>query len=240
MNPCESCHGGCCRSFAIALTGADVLRIERTLDLNFTDFACHWADPDGVIAQNYAPHLYFEDEPQTPFVLALMHQKSAFFPETTKCQFLLEGQPDADHPHGQARCGIYNSRPAACRVFPVRFNETCELAVINDVPSKSRDSEHGVYELCPRPWEPQDLDPVQTIEHLIVARHEMHFFLRIAEIWNQQLRPWELFPTFLHAIYDQRVIRDSATSRPESDGNVAAEDTPALAPPPQQESRRAA
>lgn len=237
MSPCESCHAGCCRSFAIPLTGADVIRIERGLNLEFPEFVCRWADPDGIIANNYAPHLFFEDEPETPFVLALMHHESVFFPGTTKCQFLVEGQPDAEHPNGEARCGIYDSRPAACRVFPVRFNDTCELAVINDVPERSRNGESDVYDLCPRAWEPADIDPVNAIEHLVVARHEMQFFHRIAATWNQQARPWELFPTFLHMIYDNRVVRDdTGSSASQSDEEP---DTIAF-PVASQEQRRAA
>lgn len=212
MSPCESCHAGCCRSFAIPVTGADVLRIERGLNLSFAEFVCRWADPDGIIAQNYAPHLFFEDEPETPFVLALMHHESVYFPDTTKCEFLVEGQPDAEHPNGQARCGIYENRPAACRVFPVRFNETGELAVINDVPARSRDADESVYDLCPRPWEPADLDPLLPIQNLVVARHEMQFFHGIAARWNQELRPWELFPVFLQMIYENRVIKNESAA----------------------------
>ena len=30
MSQCLDCHAGCCRSFAVPITGADVLRIERS------------------------------------------------------------------------------------------------------------------------------------------------------------------------------------------------------------------
>ena len=95
MSPCESCHAGCCRSFAIPLSGADIIRLENGLGLTFWDFACRWADPEGIIAQNYAPHFFFEDEPQTPFVITLIHDESIYFPATTRCRYLVEGQPDA-------------------------------------------------------------------------------------------------------------------------------------------------
>src|SRR5688572_7889481 len=101
MSQCQTCHAGCCRSFAVPITGADVLRIERQVGLNFWEFACRWADPEGKIARRYAPHFHFEDEPRTPFVLCLRHEASAFHKSTTKCRFLVESQPSREAPLGQ-------------------------------------------------------------------------------------------------------------------------------------------
>src|SRR5690349_20889324 len=110
MSLCESCHAGCCRSFAVPVTGADILRIERELGLNFWDFACRWADPNNRIAKSLAPHFHFADEPATPFTVCLRHEVSAIFAGATKCRFLMKCPPDAEHPLGLARCSIYNSR----------------------------------------------------------------------------------------------------------------------------------
>lgn len=208
MSPCENCHAGCCRSFAIPVSGADIIRIERGLKLSFWDFVCRWADPDGRIALDYAPHFFFEDEPETPFVISLMHQESAYFKGTTRCQFLTEGAPDEEHPLGQARCGIYEYRPAACRVFPTKFDASNELAVIHDVPQRSRDAEGDIYDLCPRPWVPEDLDSVKPLHDLVVTRYEMQLFRNIAELWNRNPRPWQVFPEFIQLVYSNRVIRE--------------------------------
>jgi Fe-S-cluster containining protein len=135
MSPCEDCHAGCCRSFAVPVSGADIMRIEYGLGLSFWDFVCRWEDPDGRIALNYAPHFFFDDEPETQFVISLMHHESEYFKETTRCRFLTEGAPDEEHSLGQARCGIYNFRPGACRVFPTKFDPASELAVIHGFPS---------------------------------------------------------------------------------------------------------
>jgi Fe-S-cluster containining protein len=219
-NPCENCHAGCCRAFAVPLTGADILRIERGLNLTFWDFACRWADPEGQIARQHAPHFFFDDEPDTPFVISLMHRVSENFPQTTCCRFLLEGTPDADHPLGRSRCGIHNLRPATCRVFPTKFNATGELAVIQDIPRPTRDGGESVYDLCSRQWEPADLDPVEPLHDLIVARYEMQFFHRLADQWNQSPRPWAVFPDFLRMVYSQRLVNESSlatnTSEPET------------------------
>lgn len=206
MSPCEGCHAGCCRAFAVPVTGADILRIERGLGLNFWDFVCRWADPEGAIAANYAPHFFFEDEPETPFVISLTHTNSKHFPGTTKCQFLMECEPDAEHPKGQARCGIYAYRPQPCRVFPTKFNDTREIAFIHEIPVISRSEEHPAYELCPRNWLPEDLDPVQPLHDLLIAQFEMQLFHKLATVWNKAPRPWELFPDFLHMIYERRLM----------------------------------
>jgi Fe-S-cluster containining protein len=209
MSPCENCHAGCCRSFAIPVTGADIQRIERDLSLDFWNFTCRWADPTGQIAQNHAPQFYFEDDPRTPFVICLTHQKSTFLHGTTKCQFLIEGQPDQDHPLGQARCGIYHQRPATCRVFPTKLNETGELAILNEVPERGRGEEEPAYSLCPTAWKTTDLDPVSTIQNLVIAKFEMSFFHQIAEIWNRTPQSWKVFPDFLRTVYTRRLISES-------------------------------
>ncbi|QDT63680.1 YkgJ family cysteine cluster protein [Calycomorphotria hydatis] len=208
MSPCQSCHAGCCRSFAVPLTGADILRIERDLSLTFWDFACRWADPEGTISRRYAPQFYFSDEPQTPFVISLTHQASEFLPGSSKCRFLMEGPPENGAPLGEARCGIYHSRPSACRAFPTKFNETGELTVLYDIPTETRSGQHKAYQLCPRPWEVEDIDPIQAPQDLAVAKFEMLFFHSIASVWNQNPREFELFPEFLRVVYERRVMSE--------------------------------
>lgn len=205
MSPCESCHAGCCRSFAVPVTGADLLRIERDLGYRLEETLCRWKDPNGVIARDRAPQFRFSDDPQTPYVIGLQHEQSSFFSGTTRCQFLIEGTPDARHPLGIARCGIYGSRPAACRTFPARLNPTGELAILDDVPRRGRDGDHPAYELCPRPWEPADVDPLEAVQDLIVTRFEAAFFTQLAELWNRNPRVWEVFPEFLRRAYAGRV-----------------------------------
>jgi hypothetical protein len=107
---------------------------------------------------------------------------------------------------GQARCGIYNFRPGTCRVFPPKFDPANKLAVIQEIPERSRDGDAEVYDLCSRPWEPSDLDPVQPLHHLVVARYEMQFFRSIAELWNRNPQPWSVFPDFLRLVYARRVV----------------------------------
>jgi Fe-S-cluster containining protein len=208
-SPCESCHAGCCRSFAVPVTGADILRIEESLGLSFWDFVCRWEDREGRIARNHAPHFHFSDEPATPFVICLIHEASRFFPDTLRCRFLVEGEPDDVRPLGQARCGIYDQRPSACRAFPAKLNESSDLAIIYDVPERGRDVGHPAYGLCPRQWEARDLDPVRTVQDLVVARYEMAFFAQLARLWNRTPQAWTVFPEFLRSVYGSRLQRET-------------------------------
>ncbi|MCA9114405.1 MAG: YkgJ family cysteine cluster protein [Planctomycetaceae bacterium] len=225
MSPCNNCHSGCCRSFAVPVSGADIIRIETQLELSFWDFVCRWADPEGQIARNHAPHFHFADEADTPFVICMTHQNSTFFPSTTKCRFLVEGEPDETSPLGQARCGIYHQRPGACRAFPVRLNETSELVILSNIPERGRGTDEPQYELCPRPWEKADLDSVNTMGDLVTSQFEMKFFHRLAEVWNRSPRPWAAFPDFLHLVYSARVVDETESSQP-----AAAHAAPTLQP----------
>ncbi len=209
MNICESCHAGCCRAFAVPLTGADILRIEREVGLGFWDFVCRWADGNGQIARNHAPHFYFSDEPETPFVICLEQEQSVFLSGTTKCRFLVECPPDDEYPLGLARCGIYGQRPATCRTFPTKLNDTSELAIIYDVPAHGRSGDQSAYSLCPRQWETSDVDAIDMIRDLVVVKYEMSFFRQLATVWNQVPRPWTMFPEFLRLVYSKRVVRET-------------------------------
>jgi Fe-S-cluster containining protein len=193
----------------VPITGADILRIEREQKVDFWQFACRWADTNGFIARKYAPHFHFRDEPETPFVICLRHVDSTTFAGTTKCCFLDEQPPTAEHPRGVSRCSIYGSRPGACRAFPTKLNATGELAVIYDVPDRGRLSDTPAYNLCPEPWKASDFDPIRTVQDLVVARYEMAFFHQLARLWNRTPRPFELFPDYVRLAYEGRVVHES-------------------------------
>ena len=205
MSQCATCHAGCCRSFAVPVTGADILRISRQLELGFWDFVCRWADPQGTIARNHAPQFYFADEPQTPFVICLLHEDSQTFEGTTRCKFLVESPKTAEHPLSVAHCGIYHQRPGACRAFPTKLDRAGELAILYDVPAAGNSSPNPAFKLCARQWEPEELDPVQTVQDLVVATYEMNFFHRLADVWNEQPGPWSRFPEFIELVYTSRI-----------------------------------
>jgi len=210
MSMCDGCHAGCCRSFAVPVSGADIIRISTELSLSFWDFVCRWEDPDGDIAQKYAPHFRFEDEPQTPFVLCLIRSESQTWPGTGKCLFLEETPATEEHPLGTAKCGIYEHRPAGCRTFPTKLNSTSELAIIHDVPQRGQLNTDPIYSLCPRPWEAEDVNPIQGMQDLVVAKYEMQFFHLIADVWNRRPGSFAALPEFFQRIYQSRVRKESS------------------------------
>jgi Fe-S-cluster containining protein len=203
---CQSCHAGCCRAYAVPITGADVLRLERATGLNFWDFACRWEDREGIISGDYAPQLFFDDEPLTPFVLCLLHQPSLLAPTTSKCRFLGESSPDSESPLGRARCLVYDNRPSACRVFPLQLHTSSPVAILSRVPAHGRPADgHEIYRLCSREWRPSDVDPIGAPQDLAVAEYETSFFKQVAAIWNQSPGSWLKFPEFLRLVYENRV-----------------------------------
>ena len=202
--PCEGCHAGCCRSFAIPLSGVDVMRLEAA-GHTFWEFACRWADESGQIAGRYAPHVHFADDPQTPFVLGLLHDASAVFPGTPKCRFLQEGLPSDEAPLGVGRCGVYADRPAACRVFPKKLDARGELVQLQPIPPRGTDRPEEVFTLCPRPWTSADIDPIETPGEIAAADYEMRFFSRVVQMWNRDPGEWVDFPDFLRGVYLNRV-----------------------------------
>ncbi len=199
-SPCAGCHAGCCRAYAVPLTGRDIFRIVTELKIPFWRFVCRWADPSGAIARDIAPHFRFDDDPRTPYVICLLQTESQLFPGTRKCCFLTESGPSGEAARGAGRCSIYGHRPVACRIFPSRLDELGELAV-HEVPEPSGEMQHAAYELCRRPWRVSDLDRDFALQNLRDCAAEMELFHTIANRWNDSPGPWPLFPDFLELIY---------------------------------------
>jgi Fe-S-cluster containining protein len=213
MGICDGCHAGCCRAFAIPIHGADILLMEREQNLNFWDFVCRWADPESQIAGRYAPHFHFADEPRTPFVITLLQNESKTFPGTHKCRFLRETPPTVEKPKGTAMCGVYGSRPSACRCFPTKLDSKTDLPIVTLVPESPRAKENAAYSLCHREWEPEDLDSIDAVKNLSVAEREMKFFHQLAYVWNRAPAEWEVFPEFLRVVYSKRLTKQSVQTQ---------------------------
>jgi Fe-S-cluster containining protein len=190
-------------------------------------------DHSGRISNGAVPHFTFADSPDTPHVICLVHVPSPFHARSTKCRFLIEGAPDSEFPLGRARCGIYGVRPSACRVFPTKFNATNDLAIVCDIPDRFRETTNPAYTLCPRPWEPEDVDPIQAVQDLAVVKYELAFFRQVAELWNRSPGSWNAFPQFLNIVYTNRVGREEPANE------AADDDGPVTLPFPKPSERRA-
>jgi hypothetical protein len=220
MGLCDTCHAGCCRAFAVPVTGADIISIQKKLELPFGEFVGRMPDHAGRISNGAVPHFHFVDSPNTPYVICLVHVPSEFHARSTKCRFLIECAPDDEFPLGRARCGIYGVRPSACRVFPTKFNATNDLAIVCDIPDRLHRGGSPAYTLCPRPWEPADVDPIQSVQDLAVLKYELAFFRQVAELWNRSPGSWSAFPQFLNIVYSKRVGREEPAPEAVDDGPV--------------------
>ncbi len=206
--PCGSCDAGCCRAFAVPLTGTDVIRIMQQRGHSFADFVCRWADPDGLISRQIAPQFRFEDDPDTPFVIGILQNESMAFPGTRKCRFLVE-TPEASRPGASlSTCSIYESRPGACRVFPFRFEPSGSVGIQPDV-SKNFGTRPPAA-LCPSEWTVSDEQRQQAGIDLTDCLEQMALFRLIAEYWNAVAGPWPLFPAFLIDIYSRLLSQAAA------------------------------
>lgn len=214
MNACRTCHAGCCRSFAVPVTGSEILRLMRGTGLPFEAVADRWPDPADRISRGVAPHWRFEDSPETPWVLALKHRESGLHQGTSMCGFLTEfevqsaGSKAASTGCGTtaARCSVYEQRPLACRLFP--FARSAEGAIhFPPQPAFGRDEPHTAYRLCPHPESPDEATARELHRAFDVAAVEMAFFRGAARIWNAEPRPWSMFPDFLEAIEEIRAAR---------------------------------
>lgn len=222
MSPCHGCHSGCCRAFAVPISGADILRIEQSLQRSMETFIHRWEDPDDLIACGTAPHFFFEDQPDLPFTICLKPEASQTFRKVTRCHFLREEAPTKEHPLGTAHCGIYDQRPLTCRVFPTKLSASGMLAELHAIPEHGRLSDpHPAYGLCSTPWHVEDIEPVSAVQDLVLIHFEMRFFQYVAESWNRRRESWELFPEFLRLVYQNRVVPEAATE-------AQPEETPAI------------
>ncbi len=94
---CTGC-GNCCRDLRVPLTDADVRRLHETSGESASQIVA-WLEPDAVDMTGEPGSFVLLE--QTRALMTLAHRDSA-------CRFLGADQ----------RCGVYEGRPASCRLFP--------------------------------------------------------------------------------------------------------------------------
>jgi hypothetical protein len=102
------------------------------------------------------------------------------------------------------------------------MNRAGDLVVLCNVSSPPRDDAHPAYDLCPREWEVEELDPVRTLQDLVITKYEFAFFAEIARAWNQAPKSWKAFPEFLRLVYSNRILHESDVKLEEEDSEDAA------------------
>jgi len=212
---CESCHSGCCRKYAVALTGYDILNISKTLKidpLSFAEISPVENDENIEYQSKYTALFKFTDENKDIFYrFNLKMNESELVPGTLKCQFLLEQYSDPSNLCIEGivgRCEIYSCRPFVCAAYPAIFDATEKQGVIKNVGAKSKSSEHPIYNLCSRKITSEDfadsLD--QIMKALIMRKYELEYFKNLADYWNQKPGSLNDFLSFMATVYQNRVI----------------------------------
>jgi Fe-S-cluster containining protein len=176
MNPCEGCAADCCRHFEVVVLGWDVYRIARDLSLPPESFI----ELQGAPAPDLSHQLVIDADADGDRYCRLALRKQA-----GGCAFLLSID-------GKGRCGIYGSRPDACRSYPaVLDGELFTLAKREYCP--------------PGAWE--DIDEAEYRPRYRRGQKQRAIFDVVTDGWNERIlrrrerrSPSDLF-AFLLRIY---------------------------------------
>ncbi|OGI01310.1 MAG: hypothetical protein A2Y25_00940 [Candidatus Melainabacteria bacterium GWF2_37_15] len=225
MKVCKTCNAGCCRAFRVPVTGFDILRIMRTIDID-PYFFCGVEEITGERLEKALgkdPLFLFTDrgEPKY-FEIYLKSVEGKYFGFHGKCIFLQEW--DAKELNSQeidgiiGRCGIYDCRPLTCRTYPSKIDKDGKLYMF-DPYYEHTDPENKrwqalPYGLCPRPIEQEDFRAGvnEYIKNLLHANYEMEFFIELSKKWNQNPDISDKFIEFLEKEYQDRLpfrVKDS-------------------------------
>lgn len=212
MKVCSSCHAGCCRRFHVPLTGYDILKIKQDLNLEYLDFLQLIPVSDEYLPIDSKTRAIFKFNnigANNNYVLYLRSINSRLIHNSDKCIFLQEWNGEDFALPGfrgiKARCGIYNSRPLACTIYPAKLHEN-ELIGVVKVPNP--EELNPAYHLCPADINGSDFseDSNEIMKNLVLYKYEKNYFKFLAETWNQGEGDFGEFFEFLKAAYEKRIL----------------------------------
>ena len=218
MKVCKTCAAGCCRAFRVPVTGFDILRIMRTIDID-PFFFCGVEEISGEKLEKILgkdPLFLFTDSGEPKYYeIYMKFIFSKYYEHSHKCIFLQEW--DAKEYGSQelegiiGRCGIYDCRPLTCRTYPSKIDKDQKLFMYDPYfehtnPENKRWASLP-YGLCPRPIEKEDFrfGVNEYIKNLLHANYEMEFFLELSEKWNKNPDISDKFIEFLEKEYEDRL-----------------------------------
>jgi Fe-S-cluster containining protein len=191
---CFTCDAPCCTSYVVPLSGFDVWRLVRGLQLPFTEVA--EARDERAVGDGFAVD---GSERRLGFFLRTR--------EAEVCRFLLT------LPSGKQRCGIHGSRPMACRIYPWKPTENSQLGV-----------EMISHALCPPPQRARFASQmreargeIQTelaerpLYAFVVARWNEHVAMRPSSVENfvaWMLRLYDALEPLRRGVDAQRLISE--------------------------------
>ncbi|HSA07283.1 MAG TPA: YkgJ family cysteine cluster protein [Candidatus Gastranaerophilales bacterium] len=218
MKVCKACAGGCCRAFNVPITGFDILRIMRTIDID-PFFFCGVEEISGERLEKGLekdPLFIFTDSGEPKYYeIYLKRVFSKCYEMSLKCIFLQEwdakelGSQEVEGIIG--RCGIYDCRPLACRNYPAKIDKENKLSMYNPYYEHTNPENKRwkslPYGLCPRPVELDDFKAGvdEYIKNLVHGNHELEFFIELSKKWNETPDISDKFIEFLEKEYKYRL-----------------------------------
>ncbi len=217
---CSKCNGGCCRRFPIDISGYDIIKISKTLMIDYPYFidviVVAEEELEKVQNNNIAIFKFTDDNCNDYYRFCLKKIDSKIFPGVLKCVFLQEWNDNLLKPPGgknsiTARCGIYECRPLTCANFPVKFDLSGNFLYITNPYKDAKKIGHPGLELCPRDVKNEDFRPFadSIIKSLTLYHYEEKFFKDLSEYWNSEPKPYSEFYQFIEKVYNNRVSSDA-------------------------------
>lgn len=217
MLSCSSCLAGCCRRFDVPLTGFDIIKIQKALNLEYYEIAQLIPVKEDSYEKNSKATGVFKFnnfDAGEYFTFYLRNIKSKYIPDSYKCMFLQEWNGEDfllhDRPGIKARCGIYNIRPLICSVYPARLHENELIGVVKNPTKHLEKPDNPAYNLCPEEYDEKEFftDSDEIIKNLVLYKYEVNYFQFLAEVWNQNTCDFGLFYNFLEESYKNRILID--------------------------------
>ena len=159
---CLACKSKpCCSYYTVTLTGRDVWRIVRAMQLQPPDFLRVYETSEAAPGR-------FLLAARGPYNTLILAKRPLPPPLPTPCVFLVRTND------GHARCGLGDLRPLRCQTYPVTL-EGDGVGLINDP------------EGCVRSWSLGEIDVRDERGRLEEALAEEAEYHAIVEAWNRRV-----------------------------------------------------
>ncbi|MFA6223493.1 MAG: YkgJ family cysteine cluster protein [Desulfomonilaceae bacterium] len=176
---CFKCHPGidcfnsCCKDVTIFLDPLDVIRLRKALNISSTDFL-----------ETYT-HRVLSQKSGLPAVILKMNQD-----DKKQCPFVTE-----------AGCGVYESRPYSCRLYPLDTEQGVEYSFI-----VSEDTCHGLKE--PNEITVEEWRRDQALLDYDDIDHNLKDVMHADELWEEKIADARMQDMILMSLYDVDRFRE--------------------------------
>jgi len=172
-HPAIDCFNSCCRDVTIFLAPLDVIRLRRALGITSTEFL-----------EKYA-HRVVSQHSGLPAIILRMSQDEAM-----KCPFVTD-----------QGCGVYESRPYSCRLYPLDTDNGIEFKFMVDT-----DRCHGLRET--EEWTVERWRREQGLIDYDDLDHNLKDVMAADQVWEEKIADPRMQDMILMALYDVDRFRE--------------------------------